>query len=111
MAAIADPASFRTARLRQDLARRFGLTGFWHWWLHELSSLVPGRVRAAFERRRARPVLAFDGARAVLCAPVRSRSRAVTAAATRSGRAVPGRRSMRTVTRSPPSGALSTTTW
>ena len=51
MAAIADPASFRTARLRQDLARRFGLTGFWHWWLHELSSLVPGRVRAAFEIR------------------------------------------------------------
>ena len=66
MAAIADPASFRTARLRQDLARRFGLTGFWHWWLHELASLVPARARAAFQRRRARPVLAFDGARAVL---------------------------------------------
>jgi general secretion pathway protein L len=75
MAAIADPASFRTARLRQDLARRFGLTGFWHWWVHELASLVPARVRAAFERRRARPVLAFDGARAVLWTPVQTAGR------------------------------------
>jgi general secretion pathway protein L len=75
MAAIADPAPFRTARLRQDLARRFGLTGFWHWWLHELCALVPARVRAAFERRRARPVLAFDGARAVLWAPVQAAGR------------------------------------
>ena len=75
MAAIADPASFRTARFRQDLARRFGLTGFWHWWLHELASLVPARVRAAFERGRARPVLAFDGARAVLWTPVQAAGR------------------------------------
>jgi len=75
MAAIADPASFRTARLRQDLARRFGLTGFWHWWLHELASLVPARVRAAFERRRARPVLAFAGSRATLWAPVQTGGR------------------------------------
>ncbi|HKU87299.1 MAG TPA: hypothetical protein VJV77_13275, partial [Casimicrobiaceae bacterium] len=74
MAAIADPASFRTARLRQDLARRFGLTGFWHWWKHELASLVPSRLRGAFDRR-ARPVLAFDSARAVLWAPVQTAGR------------------------------------
>ena len=75
MAAIADPASFRTARLRQDLARRLGLTGFRHWWLHELGSLVPARMRAVFERRRARPVLAFAGSRATLWAPVQAGGR------------------------------------
>src|SRR5206468_9827356 len=58
-----------SARLR-DFARRHGLSGFWAWWLKELSGLVPAGPRAAVQRRRMRPVLAFDGDRATLWQPV-----------------------------------------
>src|SRR5690242_13638337 len=60
---LALPAS--SARLR-DFARRHGLSGFWAWWGHELAALVPSGPRAAVQRRRMRPVLAFDGDRATL---------------------------------------------
>ena len=58
-----------SARLR-DFARRHGLSGFWAWWLKELSGLVPARPRAAMQRRRMRAVLAFEGDRATLWQPV-----------------------------------------
>jgi general secretion pathway protein L len=58
-----------SARLR-NLARRYGLSGFWMWWLKELSGLVPAGPRAAVQRRRMRPVLAFDGDRATLWQPL-----------------------------------------
>ncbi|HYT96435.1 MAG TPA: PilN domain-containing protein [Casimicrobiaceae bacterium] len=58
-----------SARLR-DFARRHGLFGFWAWWLKELSGLVPAGPRAAVQRRRMRPVLAFDGDRATLWQPL-----------------------------------------
>ncbi|HEY1326614.1 MAG TPA: PilN domain-containing protein [Casimicrobiaceae bacterium] len=54
----------------RDLARRLGVAGFWDWWLDQLASLVPAGPRAAWQRRRMRPVLAFDGARATLWRPV-----------------------------------------
>jgi hypothetical protein len=44
----------------RGFARRYGLTGFWRWWTHELAALVPAGPRAAVARRRMRPVLAFD---------------------------------------------------
>jgi general secretion pathway protein L len=58
-----------SARLR-NFARRYGLSGFWAWWLKELSELVPAGPRAAVQRRRMRAVLAFDGDRATLWQPV-----------------------------------------
>src|SRR5438105_211956 len=57
-----------SARVR-DFARRLGLAGFWAWWTKELSTFVPARPRAAVQRRRMRPVLAFDGERATLWLP------------------------------------------
>src|SRR5438045_9118242 len=50
----------------RDFARRHGLSGFWAWWAKELSALVPAGPRTAVQRRRMRPVLAFDGDRATL---------------------------------------------
>jgi general secretion pathway protein L len=52
-----------------DFARRTGLVGFWRWWSAELTPLVPTRAREAVQRRRLRPVLAFDGDEAVLYRP------------------------------------------
>jgi len=46
---------------RRELARRLGVEGFWRWWLSMLASLVPSGPRTALERRRMRPVVAFDG--------------------------------------------------
>jgi general secretion pathway protein L len=69
MAAIADPTSFKTIAYPKSLARRLGLTGFGRWWLRELAAAMPVRLRTAIERRRARPVLAFDGNRATLWRP------------------------------------------
>jgi len=69
MAAIADPTSFKTIAYPKSLARRLGLTGFGRWWLRELAAAMPARLRTAIERRRARPVLAFDGNRATLWRP------------------------------------------
>ena len=54
-----------SAQLRA-FARRHGLSGFWAWWGKELAALVPAGPRAAVQRRRMRPVLAFDGDRATL---------------------------------------------
>ncbi|MEO5765401.1 MAG: pilus assembly protein PilM, partial [Casimicrobiaceae bacterium] len=51
---------------RRDLARRLGVAGFWRWWMRMLASLVPAGPRAALERRRMRPVVAFVGDRAVV---------------------------------------------
>ena len=69
MAAIADPTSFKISAYPKSLARRLGLTGFGRWWLRELAAAMPARLRTAIERRRARPVLAFDGNTATLWCP------------------------------------------
>jgi general secretion pathway protein L len=50
----------------RGLARQLGVSGFWSWWQGELAALVPAGPRAAWQRRRLRPVLAFDGQRATL---------------------------------------------
>ena len=62
------------ARLR-DFARRHGLAEFWSWWIRELAALVPSRPRAAVQRRRMRPVLAFDTDTATLWRPVQKDGR------------------------------------
>jgi len=59
----------RLAAYSRELARRFGVAGFWPWWTAQLNALVPPRPRAALERRRMRPVLAFDGDQATLWTP------------------------------------------
>ena len=66
MAAIADPTSFKLAAYPKGLARRLRLLGFGEWWRRELAAAMPERLRRAFARGRARPVLAFDGSRATL---------------------------------------------
>ena len=66
MAVIADSTSFKIARYPKSLARRLRLLGFGAWWRRELAAAMPERLRRAFARRRARPVLAFDGSRATL---------------------------------------------
>ncbi|HSQ79646.1 MAG TPA: pilus assembly protein PilM [Casimicrobiaceae bacterium] len=53
----------------RDLTRRLGLAGFGQWWAQELWSFVPASAKASFERRRTRPVLAFDGNVATLWRP------------------------------------------
>src|SRR5207302_10911157 len=50
----------------RELARQLGVAGFWSWWLGELAAVVPAAPRAAWQRRRVRPVLAFDGPHATL---------------------------------------------
>jgi len=75
MAAVADSASFRTNGYRRNLARRLGLTGFGAWWAEQLAALMPPRLRAALEKRRTRPVLAFDGSRATLWRPTPANGR------------------------------------
>jgi len=72
MAAIADSTSFNKPGYARDLARRLGLTGFGHWWARELAAMMPSRLRSAIEQRRARPLLAFDGALATLWRPLQS---------------------------------------
>ncbi|MDQ2917052.1 MAG: hypothetical protein M3R40_07830, partial [Pseudomonadota bacterium] len=69
MAVIADSTSFKTTAYPKSVLRRLGLTGFGHWWLHELGAAMPARLRTMLERRRARPVLAFDGSTATLWRP------------------------------------------
>lgn len=68
------------ARLR-DLARRTGLPGFWAWWKHELDAIVPAGPRAAFARRRMRPVLVFEGDHATLWRPGMQEGRAAMSVA------------------------------
>ena len=50
-------------------ARRAGLSAFWRWWKGELAALIPARLHNAVQRRRLRPVLAFDADAAVLWVP------------------------------------------
>jgi general secretion pathway protein L len=69
MAVIADQTPFKTTPAAKSLARRLGLLGFFGWWKRELSAAMPAALRAFFERRRARPVLAFDGNTATLWRP------------------------------------------
>jgi len=69
MAVIADSTSFKITAYPRSLARRLRLVGFGQWWKRELAAAMPERLRAAFARRRARPVLAFDGSRATLWQP------------------------------------------
>ncbi|MGE5666741.1 MAG: pilus assembly protein PilM [Betaproteobacteria bacterium] len=65
----------------RDLARRLGLAGFGRWWAQELWSFVPAGVKDSIERRRARPVLVFDGNVATLWHPkVNGRLRLVESA-------------------------------
>ena len=68
-------ADLRPANALRELARRLGLAGFWRWWIGELAPLVPAAPRAALERRRMRPVLAFDGDVATLWRAVARRRR------------------------------------
>lgn len=71
MAALTDSTSFNTGP-RRAVARRLGLTGFGRWWARELASMMPSPLRSALAHRRARPVLAFDGAQATLWRPVKA---------------------------------------
>src|SRR5829696_3746158 len=54
----------------RDLARQLGIAGFWRWWGEQLAALVPAGPRAAWQRRRIRPVVAFDAHRATVWRPV-----------------------------------------
>ncbi len=66
---MADP-DFAAANISfADVTRRLGVAGFGAWWLRELTSIVPERLRAAIERRRLRPVIAFDGERITFWRP------------------------------------------
>jgi general secretion pathway protein L len=69
MAVIADQTPFKTTPAAKSVARRLGLIGFFGWWKRELSAAMPATLRAFSERRRARPVLAFDGNTATLWRP------------------------------------------
>lgn len=73
----------RSPRLAfERLARRLGVAGFWRWWADELAPLVPAGTRTAVQRRRTRPVLAFEANHATLWHPVvRDGRLAMTAAA------------------------------
>ena len=75
MAAIADSTSFKAPGLGRSLGRRLRLTGFGHWWAHELVAMTPPRLRSALLHRRARPVLAFEGNRATLWRPAQANGR------------------------------------
>ena len=66
---MADPDFARANISFADVTRRLGVAGFGAWWLHELSSLVPARVRDAIERRRLRPVIAVDAERITFWRP------------------------------------------
>jgi len=50
-------------------ARRAGLSAFFRWWKDELVALVPARLHNSVQRRRLRPVLAFEADAAVLWVP------------------------------------------
>jgi general secretion pathway protein L len=65
----------------RDLTRRLGLAGFGRWWAQELWSFVPAKAKDSIERRRARPVLVFEGKVATLWRPqVNGRLRLVESA-------------------------------
>ena len=49
-----------------------GLPAFWRWWMAELAPLVPAAPRAALQRRRLRPMLAFGDGVAVAVGAARA---------------------------------------
>ena len=53
----------------RDSAHKLGLATFWRWWEGQLVPLVPAAPRTAVQRRRLRPVLAFESDVAVLWEP------------------------------------------
>jgi general secretion pathway protein L len=53
----------------REIAAKLGLPAFWRWWMGELAPLVPMAPRAALQRRRLRPILAFGDGVAVLWEP------------------------------------------
>ena len=53
----------------REIAAKLGLPAFWRWWMGELAPLVPAAPRAALQRRRLRPILAFGDDVAVLWEP------------------------------------------
>lgn len=55
-------------RLR-SVARRAGFSAFWSWWIGQLAPLIPAWMHNVVQRRRLRPVLAFDADAAVLWVP------------------------------------------
>ncbi|HVF64199.1 MAG TPA: pilus assembly protein PilM [Casimicrobiaceae bacterium] len=59
-----------SARFKRAAHRRAGRAAFLDWWGAELASLVPSGTRLAVERRRTRPVIAFDAGFATLWLPV-----------------------------------------
>ncbi|MEO6929603.1 MAG: type II secretion system protein GspL, partial [Casimicrobiaceae bacterium] len=66
---MADP-EFAGANISvADVARRLGVAGFGAWWLQELASLVPARMRGAIARRKLRPVIALDTERITFWRP------------------------------------------
>ncbi len=54
----------------RDLARQLGVAGALRWWVDQLAGVVPAAPRAAWQRRRMRPVLAFEPHRATVWLPV-----------------------------------------
>jgi general secretion pathway protein L len=58
-----------SGRRLRAFGRRTGASGFLRWWLGELTGLVPRSVRAGMQRRRMRPVIAFDAGTATLWQP------------------------------------------
>jgi len=75
MAVIADSTSFRSSPYAKSLVRRLRLAPFWRWWKRELAAAMPEKLRNALERRRARPVLAFDAGAATLWRPAQANGR------------------------------------
>jgi general secretion pathway protein L len=53
----------------REAAARLGLPAFWHWWSGELAALAPTAPRTALQRRRLRPMVAFENGVAVLWEP------------------------------------------
>ncbi len=64
-----DQATATFGHRMRSFAHRLGLPAFWRWWMGELAPLVPAAPRAAVQRRRLRPVLAFATDAAVLWMP------------------------------------------
>ena len=70
MAAERELSASPPGAFARDIARQLGVAGFWRWWGAQLASVVPAGPRAAWQRRRMRPVLAFDAHRATVWRPI-----------------------------------------
>src|SRR6266545_3239495 len=64
-----DTASFNLRQGLRESAHQLGLAAFWRWWTGQLAALVPAALRVAMQRRRLRPVIAFDSTSAALWEP------------------------------------------